>query len=290
MDYSESILRCKDYYPDENESIVDKWLMYKSGKKGDLDTYIESFYKMFWPDLITEICFRRETMTSPLVTFEEYAFFKGFKWKSQKAHGVNTFISFMQENCIDWEKDFGKEFLCFIELSTSRCNMIPVPDYFNTGRSGPYAKWDYWDLALIQIKKWFDYRKGNDEIGMKDALRLLFAHSTHNYVFSNRSTNMFDSIKYTEIWLSKYNSWKDFITSMYLESFVDKNNEWIPILFWDSHSYELPLPTDTEYNINKNEAKYKQQVETNFVQFFERVNRMLLGRSKYLKKKEEELV
>ena len=184
----------------------------------------------------------------------------------------------------------GDELVQFIELATSPCNMIPVPDYFNTGRSGPYAKWDYWDLALVQIKKWFDYREKNDAIGMKDSLRLLFAHSTHNYVFANRSTNMFDSIKYTEKWLAKYAHWKEFIISLYLDSFVDKDSDWKPIMFWDTHSYELPLPTDTEYYIDENNVERNNQIEKNFTQFFYRINRMLKERADLLNAKEKELI
>lgn len=162
--------------------------------------------------------------------------------------------------------------------------MIPVPDFFNTGRSGPYAKWDYWDLVLIQIEKWFHNRENNNETGMKDALRLLFAHSTHSCVFANRSTNMYDSIKCTEKWLSEYESWKDFINAMYLNSFVDCN--WKPILFWDTHSYELPLPTDTEFCMNEQDSEQRNnQIEKNFKQFFERVNGMLLQRADLLDEK-----
>lgn len=285
MDYARSLLRGEAYYPDDSESIIDKWIKYKNDKKKeDLDISLDSYYQMFWAELVKEICPRRDTMTSPLITFEEYAFYKGFEWKTQKAHGKYTFIGYLKNNVAQRDEKLGGELIQFLELATSPCNMIPVPDFFNTGRSGPYAKWDYWDLVLIQIEKWFHNRENNNETGMKDALRLLFAHSTHSCVFANRSTNMYDSIKCTEKWLSKYESWKDFINAMYLNSFVDCN--WKPILFWDTHSYELPLPTDTEFCMNEQDSEQRNnQIEKNFKQFFERVNGMLLQRADLLDEK-----
>lgn len=281
MNYARSLLRNRDYYPEENESIIDKWLNYKRDRRPDLDTYLEDYYKMVWPNLTKDICIRRDTMTSPLVTFEEYAYFKGFEWKAPNAYGMITFTNFMKENRQDRDSRLGSKLEEFIELATSLCNMIPVPQSFNTGRSGPYAKWDYWDLTLIQLKKWYDYKLCNNEIGMKDALRLLFAHSTHRYVFNIRSTSMFDSIHYTEKWLEKFENWNQFIEAMYLDNFVDKENGWKPVLFWDTHSHELPLPTDTEYDIDAVEER-NEQINKNFEQFFERVNGMLKGRAKLL--------
>lgn len=289
MDYARSLLREKNYYPDDSENIIDKWIKYKSDeKKVDLDTSLDSYYQKFWKELVKEICPRRDTMTSPLVTFEEYAFYRGLEWKNQKAHGTYTFINYLKDNVEQRDEKLGGELIEFLELATSPCNMIPVPEFFNTGRSGPYAKWDYWDLALVQIEKWFDNREKNNKTGMKDALRLLFAHSIHGYVLKSRSTNMYDSIKCTEKWLSEYESWKDFINAMYLNSFVDYN--WQPILFWDTHSYELPLPTDTEFDMNEQDSEQRNnQIEQNFKQFFERVNNMLSQRADLLAKKCKEL-
>lgn len=282
MEYGTSLLRNKDYYPHENESIVEKWLKYKGDSTcKDLDTYMQAFYEKFWRELVSGTCTRRETMTSPLVTFEEYASFKGYEWKSQKAHGVNTFIAHMKHKLqLEGDEFLGKQLCEFLELTTSCCNMLPVPEYFNAGRSGPFAKWDYWDLALSQIYKWFEFGKKDNIEGQKDALRLMFAHSTHNYVFANRSTNMYDSIKYTEKWLMDFDGWVDFVKTLYLDSFVDRDNEWKPIKFWKTHSYELPLPTDTQFD--KEENKKNEQIEKNFSELFENVNSMLRSRAQLL--------
>ena len=225
-------------------------------------------------------------MTSILITFEEYTSFIGLEWKSAKAHGKNTFISFYEKNDYAKVKELKKvepelynKLILFIELATSCANMLPVPKYFNTGRSGPFAKWDYWDLTLIQIKKWFDAREKQNQNQQKDALRMLFAHSTHNYTFSLRSTNMFDSIKYAEQWLNDFLSWDDFIEKLVLDSFVDKESR-NPIMFWDGHCFELPLPTDTEYDFN--DERRNEKIKSNFKQFFETVIYMLQKRAEKL--------
>lgn len=283
MKYTTSLLRTKDYYPEEPKSLVDKWLTYKQETTTlDLDLYPESFYKTFWPELTETICTKRETMTSVLVTFQAYATFKGFKWKKPRAKGIYTFTNFLLENSEGRDERLGQELITFIELATSPCNMIPVPSFFNAGRSGPFAKWDYWDLTLVQIKKWFTYREMNEPEMMKDALRLLFAHSTHDKIEYTRSTNMYDSIYHMEKWLTNYHSFQEFVRAMYLDSFVDKNKDWQPILFWDTHCFELPLPTDVEEYCDGQQFYLKDKIDDNFSQFFNNVNRMLLERGQLL--------
>lgn len=288
MEYSKSLLRQGNYLLEQEEenSIIYKWMKYKkSDKLMDLDLSCKEFYQQFWPEIVNNICPCGDTMTSVLVTFEEFAYHYGFIWKTKKRHGKNTFLEYFEQN--DYQKLNELEKLPnydtlvkYIELATSCCNMIPVPAFFNAGRSGPYAKWDYWDLTLLQIYKWYMARKQNNFELQMDALRLLFSHSTHNNIFRLRSTNMFDSICSTWKWLDVFATWENFVTIYCLDDFVNKNQEWKPKLFWTKHSFELPLPTDTSFSNDC--EKRRKQIDNNFNEFFANVIAMLEGRAKLL--------
>ena len=106
-------------------------------------------------------------------------------------------------------------------------NMIPVPTGFNSGRAGRYAKYDYWDLTMMKIKEWYDYKETNDE----PLIELL-----HNDL---------NAIKYCKNWLTHFGAWKDFVEKNYLKAFTDEGAVYKPLQFWSGHSYDSPnLPSD----------------------------------------------
>ncbi|MBZ2175641.1 hypothetical protein K8M07_10375 [Schnuerera sp. xch1] len=127
-------------------------------------------------------------------------------------------------------------------------NMIPVPSYFNSERSGKYARYDFWDLTMQQIKKW--YKCPDDNEPLKQLL---------NPNRENKEEKT--SIELCKHWLRYFTDWNNFVEKNYLQDFMqlsddgelmkDEDGDYISMDFWSNHSYEdfdLPLEPETFYD------------------------------------------
>lgn len=283
MKYNQSILNNQKFLNenfDHNLSVIQKWMKYKRNpsivKNGDLDKASTEFYEEIWKD--NGMCSCSDTMTSVLTTFKEFITFLGFDWK-QNGHGKITLLNFLESN--DYENYYKltkvKYFALFeefVELATSPCNMLPVPKYFNAGRAGRFATWDYWDLTLEKLYEWFNAKKDDDYKGQLQVLDLLFTYANNK--------NKINAVNNTQEWLASFDSWNDFIETYFLQSFVDEKNG-KPKKMWSTHSFEMPLPTDVLSNLT--DEKKTKHIESNFVEFFTNYNKALKERSELLRKR-----
>lgn len=134
----------------------------------------------------------------------------------------------------------------FAKLHHTIGNMIPVPSYFNSERSGKCARYDFWDLTMQQIKKWY---KHSDDEPLKHLI---------NPEGDNNKEKI--SIAHCEKWLSYFTDWNDFVEQNHLQNFIqlvddgellkDKDGDYISMIFWTNHSFEsftLPLKPETFY-------------------------------------------
>ena len=116
-------------------------------------------------------------------------------------------------------------------------NYIPVPRYFNKNRSGYNKKSsinkDMWDLTLLKIIEYFNYKKISDEEKMITTLRNLL------HIDKKES----EIIDYTKKWLDQYKTKKEFIDKNYLNPYVDKKYE-IKKEFLDIHTWDNPTPNN----------------------------------------------
>ena len=142
----------------------------------------------------------------------------------------------------------------FLRVNHTIGNLLPVPLYFNTNRtgcSGPpdyLAEYDQADLMLLHMYNYYKYREACNDASeparKKDihALRPLFLFQL----------NAGTAIDNTKIWLDYFGSWERFVKDNCLESMVeiegasDGAKEYgPPIMFFPGHSLEKTYP-DTE--------------------------------------------
>lgn len=124
-------------------------------------------------------------------------------------------------------------------------NYCPVPKGFNSARSGQGACHDYWDLTLIQIRKW--YLEDDD----KELMMLL-----HCDTFCEKVKNCKEWLSWTANGDKKEKAWRRFVDSLLMQDYVwneddgiDKGNEKYYQVkeFWPNHSWEnSELPKDDE--------------------------------------------
>jgi hypothetical protein len=128
----------------------------------------------------------------------------------------------------------------FVKLYHTIGNMIPIPSYFNSERSGKGARYDFWNLTMQQIKKW--YKNSKDE-----SLKQLLNPDRDN-------TKEQISIAHCKKWLSHFTGWNDFVEQNHFQNFIqlvdgdeilkDEDGCYIPMTFWTNHSFEsVTLPT-----------------------------------------------
>lgn len=138
----------------------------------------------------------------------------------------------------------------FAKLHHTIGNMIPVPSHFNLKRSGYFARYDFWDLTMQQIRKWY---KHHDDEPLKQLL---------NPDGNNNEEEL--SIALCKKWLSYFTGWNDFVEKNYLQNFIqledddellkDENGDYIPMVFWTNHSYvvfTLPLKPEVFFEYLK---------------------------------------
>lgn len=191
-----------------------------------------------------------DTMTSPWTSFKEYLKIVrsdimekdgGVPYKYRKGNrNLEKWKNFIID-AIHTAKlvipDYVQEFL---GATYTYGNFIPVPEYFNAGRSNG-GKWDYWDLTLLCIYNWY---KCND-------LRCISLNETDdkylNKLFSNSKTP-YESVCECKEWLNIFKTWGNFIEQNFLQDFVYQIGEGYgqPIMFWGNHSFDNPNPKREE--------------------------------------------
>ena len=109
-------------------------------------------------------------------------------------------------------------------------NYCPVPCFFNGARSGNGAEHDFWDLTLMEIRKYYIYCDGSEQ-----SLAKILGGLLHNK----------GNICTCKAWLDSFgkgeDGWNNFIKKNYFSVYVDENTKEVKPL-WEGHSWEEPLP------------------------------------------------
>ena len=234
--------RGSDYKQKEG---YEKYFAYKTlnnVKDPDLSSeLLQKIYRVLWPQLDTMEYMRggkwirSDTMTSVQHTLARYyeVMFPDEINKYMDEHRNQRFVSVRMCAALYDENETVKNNLKlnddlrhFVSVYHTLGNYSPVPTGFNVSRSGVgYASdFDYWDLTLMKIKEYFDYRKEpKSKIG--------------NDVYQIVSLLHCEEIIVNCIqWLDGYKNWKKFIEDNFFQDYVDENWEVIP--FCKGHSWE----------------------------------------------------
>ena len=131
-----------------------------------------------------------------------------------------------QFNTVSSYLDSNNDLKRFVSLYHTLGNYSPVPTGFNVARSGVgySSDYDYWDLTLMKIKKYFDLRiKPSSQLAddVNQIAILLHCEETINNCLN---------------WLDEYDSWDDFVEKNFFQDYVDDEGEVIP--FCAGHSWE----------------------------------------------------
>lgn len=126
----------------------------------------------------------------------------------------------------------SKIILDFISHYHTLGNYIPVPDGFNTLRSGNYGSHDMWDITLMKIKEYYDYALFNP---IKD--------NNHSILELLHIDKGYDN---TYKWLATYGSQENFMKKNYLGMYIE--NDDILSAFKEKHRFNHPeLKTKDDY-------------------------------------------
>lgn len=244
-----------DYTKDSNYKNMNGYAKYFAYKTLDAvkdpDSYsilLQEIYKLLWPELeqkdfmMGKDWIRSDTMTSVQHTLSKY-FEETFPDEVKEYKSNNPRQRFVSAKmCKDMYEQFQTVSSClesnndlkrFISLYHTLGNFSPVPTGFNVARSGAgySSDYDYWDLTLMKIKKYFDLRK-------KPSSQL--ADDVNQIVTLLHCEKMNNSCKETVNnclkWLDEYDSWEEFIDKNFFQDYVDDEGEVIP--FCTGHSWE----------------------------------------------------
>lgn len=285
----DSVKPCDDYYEEYKQlEPVNRFFEYQSEKHEvyDPDNYselLQNIYKILWGDLWEGSELKAKFMTNhnwqykwpkedskcksrqpQIKSFQPVCsdnmtsqsnltktFFKNHLNIDGRS-GIKAISVFYLENPSKLNKISQKDkgdIIEFWELSHTLGNYCPVPAGFNVGRSGPFARYDYWDLTLMKIKEYYDYSEHHSEFSKEELSLLELFH------FPNAN-----AILNCKAWLNSYgvgfSGWVQFIEKNFFNDYVDANYEVIP--FFSGHSWESPqIPSNDprvlrEFLINLN--------------------------------------
>lgn len=204
-------------------------------------TLLQEIYKVLWPELEQKDYMRgkgwihSDTMTSVQHTLAKY--FEATFPNEVKEYLLNNprqrFVSvrmcksmYEQFSTVSSYLDSNADLKQFVSLYHTLGNYSPVPTGFNVARSGVgySSNYDYWDLTLMKIKKYFDLRKKTflkraDDVNQ---IAILFHYE--------------ETINNCMKWLDGYDSWNDFVEQYFFQDYVDDEGEVIP--FCTGHSWK----------------------------------------------------
>ncbi len=212
---------------------------------------LQKIYRVLWPQLDAMEYMRggkwirSDTMTSVQHTLSRYFedMFPREIYKYMTEHRNQRFVSARMCAALFEENETVKNNLTlndnlrhFVSVYHTLGNYSPVPTGFNVSRSGVgfASDFDYWDLTLMKIKEYFDYRKGpKPEIGSDVHQIVVLLHCEEI---------IFNCIQ----WLDGYGSWKEFVEVNFFQDYVDENGEVIP--FCKDHSWKAGCNEIMDYD------------------------------------------
>lgn len=145
----------------------------------------------------------------------------------------NFYKKIFKEKVCDKGEEAKGQLDRFLECWHMLGNYCPVPRHFNSARSGPYARHDYWDLTLIKIKSYYDKKLDNN---VHDARKELGEELLHGR--GNTSA--------CKEWLDYFETWEGFIKQNYMQDFVDIEDGYKVRQFFKEHSWSKPKPENLE--------------------------------------------
>ena len=231
-----------------------KYFAYKTQNNvNDPDSYsdlLQDIYKILWPGLEQKDFMKgknrihSDTMTSVQHTLTNY--FKATFPNEIEEYMLNNpkqkFVSakmckamYEQYNTVSSTLDSNADLKRFISLYHTLGNYSPVPTKFNVARSGVgySSSYDYWDLTLMKIKKYFDLRKKNLSSQLADAVNQI---ATLLHCAEPINNCCAETINNCLKWLDGYGSWNNFVHENFFQDYVDNEGEVIPLCV--GHSWE----------------------------------------------------
>lgn len=251
-DFTDNCTKDNDYIEKKG---YDKYFAYRTQKSaGDPDScskLLQDIYKVLWPELInldylvSNGKIISDTMTSVQYTLGRYYsdIFPNESIQYMKENPKQKFVSsLMCKNMFEQNENVNNTLKSntnlehFISVYHTIGNYSPVPKGFNVARSGPGASssFDYWDLTLMKIKQYYDFRK--EAKGAIDKALLQVIQLLHRE----------EEIENCFLWLNFYSSWDEFIMSNYFQDYVDKNGEVVP--FCKGHSWNSGCNEVNDYD------------------------------------------
>ena len=241
-DFTDDCTRDLNY---KNMNGYEKYFAYKAWdnvKDPDSSSILlQEIYKILWPELEQKVFMKgkewicSDTMTSVQHTLTKY-YEETFPNEVKEYMSNNPrqrFVSakmckamYEQFNTVSSHLDSNTHLKRFISLYHTLGNYSPVPAGFNVARSGVgySSDYDYWDLTLMKIKKYFDLRKRSFS-QLADDVNQIVSLLHFEEIINN-------CLK----WLDEYDSWENFVEKNYFQDYVDDEGEVIP--FCDGHSWE----------------------------------------------------
>ena len=242
--------KLKSKFMNPKISNIEKYAIYCRLSDVDPDSHsivLQKIYKDKWNEKYLNVCkcgekkYYSDAMTSLQGLLNH--FYENIckdEWEAYKKehpkvrHFSKAAMKEIIDNINDYPK-FKKYFVDdpiitdFIEYYHTIGNYIPVPQYFNTNRSGNYADHDMWDLTLTKIYDYYHIKKEDSDISNSDnvLMELLFCD---------------EKVLYTKMWLDKFSNWKTFIRENYLQDYVNVKTGMIKKEFTDIHNWNKTYP------------------------------------------------
>lgn len=252
FDFTDDCTRDLNY---TNMNGYEKYFAYKTWDNvEDPDSssiLLQEIYKILWSELEQQAFMNQkdwicsDTMTSVQHTLAKY-FEETFPDEVKEYMSNNPrqrFVSvrmckamYEQFNTVSRYLDSNTDLKRFISLYHTLGNYSPVPIGFNVARSGVgySSDYDYWDLTLMKIKKYFDLRKRPFSQLADDVNQI--ATLLHCEKIINNCLK----------WLDLYDSWEDFVEKNYFQDYVDDEGEVIPFCY--GHSWANGCNEITDYD------------------------------------------
>ncbi len=272
-----------------SEEIKKEYTVIKDGRTVkkiiDPDTdskLLQAIYRKIWPELFGAAAkITSDTMTSVQVTMSGF-FEERVETPEEKRRRlqISQYQKCSLRYMLDcWAKEPGADIRERVQNAAARLkkddrleaflsawhtlgNYCPVPRFFNRARS-QYGKYDFWDLTLMMIRKW--YLTGDTDEKERILKRDLF----HNQYP--------ESVPFCTKWLRQFGDgekgWETYVDAFCFQDWVsrEKTDSYYKVIpLWDRHDWEhLSLPsrdwgaffTEFESRIAKRARRLIQKLE-----------------------------
>lgn len=238
------------------------------------------------------IYFRGDTMTSWVTSLNQcFESFKITELPEKEEERIKFLCNFENYG----SKAVRDKVKGFLEAVYTIGNFCPVPERFNTARSGG-GDYDYWDLTLMKIHDWYMDNDDNDK-HLNDLLHIKEECTRNRQCIKNckkwlewfKTDAERKKIKYPENYSEDYDGWHNFVDTLYMQDYVYNEDNWDDkrykdnkvnreyydvIPFWKGHEWSkegIKFPTDDE---NKKINKIEEAFETMTAMINARTNRI----------------